>query len=144
MGLEDIWDDVNQAFNLVKICDKAVDTLGCSLLGLASLVVGAQSSKMFWLTLVIQESLEGGSGYFSFTGSFHVKPHLLGIALHVVDSIHDPLLVVMVGDWLDCEKVFTAPDECLEYLLVLTGVLLGVVERMTGFFGNHIRDVGVL
>ena len=76
--------------------------------------------------------------------SFHAEPHLLKITFHVVNSVHNPLLIVMVGDQLDCEKMFTAPDEHLEHLLVLAGVLLRDVERVTEFFGNHIEDVGVI
>ena len=94
--------------------------------------------------LVIQESFEDRPGHFSFSGNFHAESHLLGITFHIVDSVHNPLLVIMVGDQLDCEKVFTAPDEHLEHLLVLASVLLKVVERVIEFFGNHVEDVDVL
>ena len=144
MGLEYIWDNVNHAFNLIKVHDEAVDTLDYFLLGLALLVIDTQGLKMFWLMLVIQESFEGESRYFNFTSSLYMKSHLLRIILHIIDNVHNPLLVTMVGDQLDCEKVFATSDEHLNYLLVLAGVLLKVIERMTEFFGNHIGVVKVL
>ena len=71
-------------------------------------------------------------------------PHFLRVAFHVVDCVHDPLLVFTISDWLEGEEVFTTPDEHLEHFLVLAGVLLRVVERAARFLSNHIGDVGVL
>ena len=99
---------------------------------------------MFWLVLVIQESLEGSPGHVSLTGGLQSGPHFLGVTFHVVDCIQDLLLVFMISDWPEDEEVFTTPDECLEHFLVLAGVLLRVVERVVRFFGNHIGDVEVL
>ena len=142
--LEYIWCDINHALNLVKVSDKAVDTLGHSLLCLAPLMKCAESSKMFWLMLVIQESLEGSPGYVSFTSSLQSELHFLRVAFHVVDYIYDPLLVFMISDQLKSEEVFTTPDEHLESFLVLTGILLRIVERVARFLGNCVRDVEVL
>ena len=142
--LEHIWGDINHALNLVKISDEAVDTLGHLLLCLAPLMVCAESPKMFWLVLVIQETLEGSPGHVSFTSDLQSEPHFLGVTFHVVDCVHDPLLVFMISDWLKGEEVFATPDEHLEYFLVLADVLLRVVEKVVRFLGNHIEDVGVL
>ena len=137
VGLEHIWGDINHALNLVEISDKAVDTLDHSLLCLALLMVCAKSPKMFWLVLVIQESLEGSLGYVSFTGSLQSESHFLGVTFHIVDCIHDLLLVFTISDWLKGEEVFTTPDEHLEHFLVLAGVLLRVVERVVRFLGDY-------
>ena len=142
VGSEHIWGNINHALNLVKISDKAVDTLGHSLLCLTSLMVCTKSLKVFWLMLVIQESLEGSPGYVSFTSSFQSEPHFLKVTFHIVDHIHDLLLVFMISNWLKGEEVFTTPDEHLEHFLVLAGVLLRVVERVVRFLEDHIRDVG--
>ena len=99
---------------------------------------------MFWLVLVIQESLEGSPGHVSFTGSLQLGSHFLGVAFHVVDCVHDPLLVFTISDWLESEEVFTTPDEHLEHFLVLADVLLRIVERVVRLLGNHVGDVGVL
>ena len=144
MGSEHIWGDIDYALNLVEISDKAVHTLGHSLLCLAPLMVCAEAPKMFWLVLVIQESLEGSSGHVSLTSSLQSGPHFLGVTFHVIDYVHDFLLVFTISDWPEGEEVFTTPDEYLEHFLVLAGVLLRVVERVVRFLGNHIGDVGVL
>ena len=144
VGSEHIWGDINHALNLVKISDKAVHTLGHSLLCLAPLIVCAEGPKMFWLVLVVQESLEGSPGHVSLTGGLQSGPHFLRVTFHVVDCIHDPLLVFTISDWLEGEEVFTTPDEHLEHFLVLASVLLKIVERVARFLGNHIGDVGVL
>ena len=107
-------------------------------------MVCAKGPKMFWLVLVIQESLEGSPGYVSLTGSLQSGSHFLGVTFHVVDCIHNPLLVFTISDWLESKEVFTTPDEHLEHFLVLASVLLRVVERVVRFLSNHIRDVGVL
>ena len=107
-------------------------------------MVCAESSKMFWLMLVIQESFEGSPGYVSFTGGFQSRSHFLGIIFHVVDCVHNPLLVFTISDWPESEEVFATPDEYLEHFLVLAGVLLKVVERVVRFLGDCIRDVEVL
>ena len=107
-------------------------------------MVCAESLKVFWLMLVIQESLEGSPGHVSFTGDFQSEPHFLGVAFHIVDCIHDSLLVFMISNWLQGEEVFTTPDEHLEHFLVLAGVLLRVVEEVVRFLGNCVRDVRVL
>ena len=107
-------------------------------------MVCAKSLKMFWLVLVIQESFEGSSGHVSFTGSLQSELHFLRVTFHVVDYVHDPLLVVMISDWLKSEEAFTTPDEHLEHFLVFAGVLLKVVERMVRFLSNHVGDVRVL
>ena len=99
---------------------------------------------MFWLVLVVQESLEGSPGHVSLTRGLQLGPHFLGVTFHVVDCVHDPLLVFMISDWLEGEEVFATPDECLEHFLVLASVLLRVVERVARFFGNCVGDVGVL
>ena len=98
MGSEYIQGDINHALNLVKISDEAVHTLGHSLLCLAPLMICAEGPKMFWLVLVIQESLERSPGYVSFTSSLQSESHFLGITFHIVDCIHDPLLVFMISD----------------------------------------------
>ena len=98
VSLEHIWSDVNHALNLVEISDKAVHTLGHSLLCLAPLMVCAESPKMFWLVLIIQESLEGSPGYVSLTSSLQSEPHFLGVTFHVVDCIHNPLLIFTISD----------------------------------------------
>ena len=144
MGSEHIWSNVNHALNLVKISDKDVHTLGHFLLCLAPLIVCAEGLKVFWLMLVIQESLEGSPGHASLTGSFQSEPHFLRVTFHVVDYVHDSLLVFTISDWPESEEVFTASDEHLEHFLVLAGVLLRVVERVARFLGNCIGDVGVL
>ena len=144
VGSEHIWGDVDHALNLVEISDEAVHTLGCSLLCLAPLMVCAKGPKVFWLVLVIQESLEGSPGHVSLTRDLQLGPHFLGVTFHVVDCVHNPLLVFTISDWPESEEVFTTPDEHLEHLLVLAGVLLKVVERVARFLGNHVRDVGVL
>ena len=144
VGSEHIWGDVNHALNLVKISDEAVHTLGHSLLCLAPLMVCAEGPKVFWLVLVVQESLEGSPGHVSLAGSLQLGPHFLGVTFHVVDYVHDPLLVFTISGWLESEEVFTTPDEHLEHILVLASVLLRVVERVVRFLGNHIRDVEVL
>ena len=144
VGSEHIWGDINHALNLVKISDEAVHTLGHSLLCLASLMVCAEGPKMFWLVLVIQESLEGSPGYVGLTSGLQLEPHFLGVTFHVVDCVHNPLLVFTISDWLESEEVFTTPDEHLEHFLVLAGVLLRVVERVVRFLGNCIGDVEVL
>ena len=144
MGSEHIWGDVNHALNLVKISDEAVHILSHSLLCLASLMVCAKGSKMFWLVLVIQESLEGSPGHVSFTGNLQSEPHFLRVAFHVVDCVYDLLLIFTISDWLKGEEVFTTPDEHLEHFLVLASVLLRVVERVVRFLGNHVGDVEVL
>ena len=144
VGLEHIWGDVNHALNLIKISDEAVHTLGHSLLCLAPLMVCAEGPKVFWLVLVVQESLEGSPGHVSLTGGLQSGPHFLGVTFHVVDCIHDPLLVFTISDWLEGEEVFATPDERLEHFLVLAGVLLRVVERVARFLGDHVGDVRVL
>ena len=143
-GLEHIWGDINHALNLVEISDKAVHTLGHSLLCLAPLMVCAEGPKMFRLVLVIQESLEGSPGHVSLARGLQSEPHFLRVIFHVVDCVHDPLLVFTISDWPDSEEVFTTPDEHLEHFLVLASVLLRVVERVVRFLGDHIGDVGVL
>ena len=144
VGLEHIWGDINHALNLVESSHEAIHTLGHSLLCLAPLIVCAENPKMFWLVLVIQESLEGSSGYVSFAGSFQSEPHFLGVTFYVVDCIHDPLLIFTISDWLKSEEVFTTPDEHLEHFLVLASVLLRVVERMARFLSDHVGDVRLL
>ena len=144
VGLEHIWGDINHALNLVKISDEAVHTLGHSLLCLAPLMVCAEGPKMFRLVLVVQESLEGSPGHVGLTGGLQSGPHFLGIAFHVVDCVHDPLLVFMISDWPEGEEVFTTPDEHLEHFLVLAGVLLRVVERVVRFLGDRVGDVRAL
>ena len=144
MGSEHIWGDVDHALNLVKISDEAVHTLGHSLLCLAPLMVCTEGPKMFRLVLVVQESLEGSPGHVGLTGGLQSEPCFLGVAFHVVDCVHDPLLVFTISDWPEGEEVFTTPDERLEHFLVLAGVLLRVVERVARFLGNHVGDVGVL
>ena len=144
VGSEYIWGDINHALNLIKISDKAVHTLGHFLLCLAPLMVCAESSKMFWLMLIIQENLEGSLGHVSLTSSLQSEPHFLRIAFHIVDCVHDPLLVFTISDWLESEEVFTTPDEHLEHFLVLAGVLLKVVERVARFLSNCVGDVEVL
>ena len=144
VGSEHIWGDVDHALNLVKISDEAVHTLGHSLLCLAPLMVCAKGPKVFWLVLVIQEGLEGSPGHVGLTSSLQSGPHFLRVAFHVVDCIHDPLLVFTISDWPEGEEVFTTPDECLEHFLILAGVLLRVVERVARFLGNCVGDVGVL
>ena len=144
VGLEHIWGDVNHALNLIEISDEAVHTLGHSLLCLALLMVCAEGLKMFWLVLVIQESLEGSPGHVSLTGGLQLGSHFLGVTFHVVDCVHDPLLVFTISDWLKSEEVFATPDEHLEHFLVLASVLLRVVERVVRFLDDCVRDVGVL
>ena len=144
MGLEHIQGDIDHALNLVKISDEAVHTLGHSLLCLAPLMVCAEGSKVFWLVLVIQESLEGSPGHVSLTGGLQLGSHFLRVAFHIVDCVHDSLLVFTISDWLEGEEVFTTPDECLEHFLVLASVLLRVVERVVRFLCNHVGDVEVL
>ena len=144
VGSEHIWGDIDHALNLVEISDKAVHTLGHSLLCLAPLMVCAEGLKMFRLMLVIQESLEGSPGHVSLTSSLQSGSHFLRVTFHVVDCIHDPLLVFTISDWPEGEEVFTTPDEHLEHFLVLAGVLLRVVERVVRFLGDHVRDVEVL
>ena len=107
-------------------------------------MVCAEGPKVFQLVLVIQESLEGSPGHVSLTRSFQSGLHFLGITFHVVDCIHDPLLVFTISDWLEGEEVFTTPDEHLEHFLVLAGVLLRVVERVVRFLSDCVEDVGVL
>ena len=107
-------------------------------------MVCAKGLKVFWLVLVIQESLEGSSGHVGLTSGFQSEPHFLGVAFHVVDCIHDPLLVFTISDQPKGEEMFTTPDEHLEHFLVLASVLLRIVERVVRFLGDHIRDVGVL
>ena len=99
---------------------------------------------MFWLVLVIQESFEGSPRYVSFTSSLQSEPHFLGVTFHVVDCIHDPLLVFTISDQPKDEEMFTTPDECLEHFLVLASVLLRVVEKVVRFLEDYIRDVGTL
>ena len=99
---------------------------------------------MFQLVLVIQESLEGSPGHVSLTGGLQSEPHFLGVTFHVVDCVHDPLLVFTISDWLEGEEVFATPDECLEHFLVLAGVLLRPVERVARFLSDRVGDVGVL
>ena len=144
VGMEHIQGDINHALNLVEISDKAVHTLDHSLLCLAPLMVCAEGLKVFWLVLVIQESLEGSPGPVSLTGSLQLEPHFLRVTFHVVDCVHDPLLVFTISDWPEGEEVFTTPDEHLEHFLVLAGVFLRVVERVARFLGNCVGDVGVL
>ena len=144
VGSEHIWGDVDHALNLVEISDEAVHALGHSLLCLAPLMVCAKGPKVFWLVLVVQESLEGSPGHVSLTGGLQSEPHFLGIAFHVVDCVHDPLLVFTISDWPEGKEVFATPDERLEHFLVLAGVLLRVVERVVRFLGNHVGDVGAL
>ena len=144
VGSEHIWGDINHTLNLVKISNKAVNTLGQSLLCLAPLMVCAESPKVFWLVLVVQESLEGSPGHVSLTSSLQLGPHFLGVIFHVVDHVHDPLLVFTISDWPESEEVFATPDEHLEHFLVLAGVLLRVVEWVVRFLGNHVGDVGML
>ena len=144
VGSEHIWGDVDYALNLIKISNEAVHTLSHFLLCLASLMVCAKGSKMFWLVLVIQESLEGSPGHVSLTGGLQSRSHFLEIIFHVVDYVHDPLLVFTISDWLEGEEVFTTPDEHLEHFLVLASVLLKVVERVVRFLSDHVGDVGVL
>ena len=98
VGSEHIWGNINHALNLVEISDEAVHILGHSLLCLAPLMVCAEGPKMFWLVLVIQESLEGSPGHVSLTSSLQPEPHFLKITFHVVDCIHDPLLVFTMSD----------------------------------------------
>ena len=144
VGLEHIWGDVDHALNLVEISDKAVHTLGYSLLCLAPLMVCAESPKVFWLVLVVQESLEGSPGHVGLASSLQLEPHFLGVAFHIVDCVHDPLLVFTISDWLEGEEAFATPDEHLEHFFVLAGVLLRVVERVARFLGDHVGDVEVL
>ena len=144
VGSEHIWGDIDHALNLVEISDKAVHTLGHFLLCLALLMVCTEGPKMFWLALVIQESLEGSPGHVSLAGGLQSGSHFLGVTFHVVDCIHDPLLVFTISDWPESEEVFTTPDEHLEHFLVLASVLLKVVERVVRFLSNRIGDVGVL
>ena len=144
VGSEHIWGDVDHTLNLVEVSDEAVHTLGHSLLCLAPLMVCAEGPKMFQLVLVVQESLEGSPGHVGLTGGLQSGPHFLGVAFHVVDSVHDPLLVFTISDWPEGEEVFATPDERLEHFLVLAGVLLRVVERVARFLGDHIGDVGAL
>ena len=144
MGSEYIWGDIDHALNLVEISDEAVDTLGYFLLCLVLLMVCAESLKMLWLVLVIQESLEGSPGHVGFTGSFQSESHFLRITFHVVDCVHNPLLIFTISDWLKSEEMFATPDEHLEYFLVLASVLLKVDERVARFLEDHIGDVGVL
>ena len=144
VGSEHIRGDVDHALNLVEVSDEAVHTLGCSLLCLAPLMVCAEGPKVFRLVLVVQESLEGSPGHVSLTGSLQSGPHFLGVAFHVVDCVHDPLLVFTISDWPEGKEVFTTPDECLEHFLVLASVLLRVVERVVRFLGDRVRDVGAL
>ena len=122
VGSEHIWGDINHALNLVEISDKAVHTLSHSLLCLAPLMVCAKGPKMFWLVLVVQESLEGSPGYVSLTGGLQFGPHFLRVIFHVVDCVHDPLLIFTISDWLEGEEVFTTPAECLEHFLVLASI----------------------
>ena len=138
MGSEHIWGDVDHALSLIEISDEAVHTLDHSLLCLASLMVCAEGPKMFWLVLVVQESLEGSPGYVSLAGGLQSGSCFLGVTFHVVDCVHNPLLVFMISDWPESEEVFTTPDEHLEHFLVLAGVLLRVVERVVRFLGDHI------
>ena len=144
VGLEHIWGNVDHALNLVKISDEAVHTLGHSLLCLALLMVCTEGPKVFWLVLIIQEGLEGSPGHVGLTSCLQSGPHFLRVTFHVVDCVHDPLLVFTISDWLEGEEVFTTPDKRLEHFLVFAGVLLRVVERVARFLGNHIGDVGVL
>ena len=144
VGLEHIWGDINHALNLVKISYKAVHTLGHSLLCLAPLMVCAEGFKMFQLVLVVQEGLEGSPGHVGLTGSFQSEPHFLRVAFHIVDCVHNPLLIFTISDWPEGEEVFTTPDERLEHFLVLAGVLLRVVERVVRFLSDCIGDVGAL
>ena len=60
-------------------------------------MVCAESPKMFWLMLVVQESLEGSSGYVSLAGGLQLGPHFLRVAFHVVDCVHN--CKELVGDW---------------------------------------------
>ena len=143
VGSEHIWGNINHALNLVKISNEAIHTLSHSLLCLAPLMICAEGPKMFWLVLVIQESLEGSPGHVSLTGGLQSGPHFLRITFHIVDCVHDPLLVFMISDWLEGEEAFTTPDEHLEHFLVLAGVLLRVVERVVRFLSDCIGDVGV-
>ena len=108
------------------------------------LMVCAEGPKVFRLVLVIQESLEGSPGHVSLTGGFQSGPHFLRVTFHVVDCVHDPLLVFTISDWPEGEEVFTTPDERLEHFLVLAGVLLRVVERVVRFLGNCVGDVRAL
>ena len=144
VGSEHIWGDVNHALNLIEISNKAVHTLGHYLLCLAPLMVCAEGPKVFWLVLVVQESLEGSPGHVSLAGSLQSEPHFLGVTFHIVDCVHNPLLVFTISDWSEGEEVFTTPDECLKHFLVLAGVLLRVVERVVRFLSNHVGDVGAL
>ena len=98
MRFENIWNDINHVLNLVKISDKAVDTLDHFLLCLALLMVGAESLKMFWLILVIQESFKGDSGYVSFIGNVQPEVHFLRFTFYVVDCIHNSLLIFTIDD----------------------------------------------
>ena len=144
VGLEHIWSDIDHALNLVEISDKAVHTLGHSLLCLAPLMVCTEGPKMFGLVLVVQESLEGSPGHVGLAGDLQSGSHFLGVTFHVVDCVHNPLLVFTISDWPEGEEVFTTPDEHLEHFLVLAGVLLRVVERVVRFLGDCVGDVGVL
>ena len=144
VGSEHIWGDVDHTLNLVKISDEAVHTLDHSLLCLALLMVCTEGLKMFQLVLVIQESLEGSLGHVSFTGSLQSELHFLRVIFHIVDCVHNCLLVFTISDWLEGEEVFTTPDEHLEHFLILAGVLLRVIERMARFLGDHVGDVEVL
>ena len=98
VGSEHIWGDINHALNLIEISDEAVHTLGHFLLCLALLIVCVEGPKMFWLVLVIQESLEGSPRHVSLTRGLQSGPHFLRITFHVVDCVHDPLLVFMISD----------------------------------------------
>ena len=142
VGSEHIWSNINHTLNLIEISDEAVDTLDYFLLCLASLMIGAESLKMFWLMLVIQESLEGSSGYVSFTGNLQSELHFLRVIFHIVDYIHNPLLIFTISDQLKSEEVFTTSDEHLEYFLILASVLLRVFERVVRFLRNYVGDVG--
>ena len=144
VGSEHIWGDIDHALSLIEVSDEAVHTLGRSLLCLAPLMVCAEGLKVFRLLLVVQESLEGSPGHVGLTGGLQSGPHFLGVAFHVVDCVHDPLLVFTISDWLEGEEVFTTPDEHLEHFLVLTGVLLRVVERVVRFLSDRVADVGAL
>ena len=144
VGSEYIWGDVDHALNLVKISNEAVHILGHFLLCLALLMVCAEGPKIFQLVLVVQESLEGSPGHVSLTSNLQLRSHFLRVTFHVVDCVHDPLLVFMISDWLESEEVFTTPDEHLEHFLVLASVLLRVVERAVRFLSNCVRDVRAL
>ena len=128
VGSEHIWGDIDHTVNLIKISDKTVDTFDYSLLCLVSLIIGAKSSKIFWLVLVIQESFEDSPGYVSFTGSSQLESYFLEIAFHIVDYIYNFLLVFTISDQSKGEEMFTTPDEYLKHFLVLADVLLKVVD----------------